>query len=86
MGIRDDTITPCPQQLYSCMRPDNVGRDSCSGRALVDVSPRYYRPAEVELLLILSDPSKARKELAWESVAGFDELVREMVDADCPTS
>jgi len=61
---------------------DEVGRDATSRRVLVEVSPRYYRPAEVELLL--SDPSKAREELGWEAEVSFTELVREMVDADCP--
>jgi len=41
---------------------------------------RFYRPAEVDLLI--SDPSKARKVLGWEPKVGFDRLVRMMVDAD----
>jgi GDPmannose 4,6-dehydratase len=41
---------------------------------------RFYRPAEVELLI--SDPSKARKELGWSLEVGFKELVTMMVDAD----
>jgi GDPmannose 4,6-dehydratase len=42
--------------------------------------PRFYRPAEVDLLI--SDPSKARKVLGWEPKVGFARLVRMMVDAD----
>jgi GDPmannose 4,6-dehydratase len=42
--------------------------------------PRFYRPAEVDLLV--SDPSKARLELGWNRRVGFEELVRMMVDAD----
>jgi GDPmannose 4,6-dehydratase len=42
--------------------------------------PRYYRPAEVDLLI--SDSSKARKMLGWEPKVGFAQLVRMMVDAD----
>lgn len=42
--------------------------------------PRYYRPAEVDLLI--SDPSKARKVLGWEPKVGFPQLVKMMVDAD----
>jgi len=42
--------------------------------------PRFMRPAEVDLLI--GDPAKARKELAWEPQVGFSELVRMMVDAD----
>jgi GDPmannose 4,6-dehydratase len=41
---------------------------------------RYYRPAEVDLLI--SDPSKAGRELGWEPKVGFRELVTMMVDAD----
>ena len=50
------------------------------GRVLVAVDPRYFRPAEVELLL--GDPSKARDELGWEPKVKFGELVEMMVDAD----
>jgi GDPmannose 4,6-dehydratase len=42
--------------------------------------PRYYRPAEVDLLL--ADPARARRELGWAPKAGFAELVAMMVDAD----
>ena len=50
------------------------------GRVLVEVDPRYFRPTEVDLLK--GDPSKARNKLGWRHRIGFDELVREMVDAD----
>jgi len=46
----------------------------------VVIDPRYYRPAEVDLLV--GDPSKARRELGWEHTVNFEELVRLMVDAD----
>ena len=46
----------------------------------VNIDPRYYRPAEVELLL--ADPAKAKRELGWQAKVGFKELVRLMVDAD----
>jgi len=42
--------------------------------------PKFYRPAEVDLLL--ADPSKARRELGWTPKVGFAELVAMMVDAD----
>jgi GDPmannose 4,6-dehydratase len=42
--------------------------------------PAFYRPAEVDLLV--SDPTKARKELGWEANISFEELIRMMVDAD----
>jgi GDPmannose 4,6-dehydratase len=46
----------------------------------VKIDPRYFRPTEVDYLL--ADPSKARRELGWESRVGFKDLVRIMVDAD----
>jgi len=46
----------------------------------VEIDPRYFRPAEVDVLL--GDPSKAKLMLDWEPRVGFDELVRIMVDAD----
>ena len=50
------------------------------GNIIVAVDPRYFRPTEVETLL--GDPSKAKRELGWTPRTSFDELVREMVDAD----
>ncbi len=46
----------------------------------VKIDPRYYRPAEVDLLV--GDPSKARRVLGWEPQVSFEELVKMMVDAD----
>lgn len=46
----------------------------------VEIDPRFYRPAEVELLC--ADPSKARKQLKWEPKVSFEELARLMVEAD----
>ena len=45
----------------------------------VEIDPRYFRPAEVELLL--GDPAKAKAKLGWEPSTSFDELVTMMVDA-----
>jgi GDPmannose 4,6-dehydratase len=59
---------------------DEVGIDRKSGRTIVRVDPRYFRPAEVETLL--GDASKARRELGWTPKASFDELVKEMVESD----
>jgi GDPmannose 4,6-dehydratase len=50
------------------------------GRVIVAVDPRYFRPAEVDTLL--GDASKAMRELGWSPTIGFDELVREMAQAD----
>jgi len=59
---------------------DEVGIDRKSGRTVIRIDPRYFRPAEVDTLL--GDSSKARRELGWSPKADFDELVREMVAAD----
>lgn len=47
---------------------------------MVRVDPMYYRPAEVDLLL--GSPAKAEKTLGWKRKVLFDELVKEMVEAD----
>ncbi len=51
-----------------------------SGRAIVAVDPRYFRPTEVETLL--GDPTKAKTKLGWTPKVGFRQLVSEMVQAD----
>ena len=56
------------------------GFDETTGKCIVAVSERYYRPAEVETLL--GDPSKAQKELGWVPETSFETLVKEMVAAD----
>jgi len=59
---------------------DETGIDARSGATLVAIDPRYFRPTEVETLL--GDPSKAHDRLGWRHHTEFDQLVREMVDAD----
>ena len=49
-------------------------------RKYVKIDPRYFRPAEVDLLI--GDYAKAKARLGWEPTVRFDELVRMMVDAD----
>ena len=58
---------------------DEKGIDA-SGRIIVAIDPRYYRPTEVESLL--GDPSEAERTLGWRSRTTFQELVAEMVAAD----
>lgn len=57
-----------------------VGIDVLSGRTLVRVNPKFYRPAEVDLLI--GDPQKAKNELGWEPKTTLEQLCQMMVDAD----
>lgn len=57
-----------------------TGVDRKTGKLLISIDPRYYRPTEVELLL--GDPAKAREELGWTPRTSFDQLVEMMVNAD----
>ena len=59
---------------------DEKGIDSKTGMLLVEIDEKYFRPAEVELLL--GDPSKAEKELGWKRQTSFKELVSGMVKYD----
>jgi GDPmannose 4,6-dehydratase len=56
-----------------------VGTDQ-DGKVVVRIDPKYFRPTEVDLLW--GDCSKAQKELGWKRKVTFDELVKEMVEAD----
>jgi len=55
---------------------DEYGYDKETGRTLVSVDPKYFRPTEVESLL--GDSSKARQKLGWKPEYDFKSLVREM--------
>jgi GDPmannose 4,6-dehydratase len=59
---------------------EEVGIDPDSGKVLVRIDPRYFRPTEVDLLL--GDASKARRQLNWAPQISFDELVESMVASD----
>jgi GDPmannose 4,6-dehydratase len=56
------------------------GVDANSGRGVVKIDARYFRPTEVDTLL--GDPSKARARLGWKAEISFDRLVQEMVESD----
>jgi GDPmannose 4,6-dehydratase len=57
-----------------------VGRCSETGKVLMRVNPKFYRPAEVELLV--GDTSKARRELRWEATTTLESLCTMMIEAD----
>ena len=59
---------------------DEIGIDRVTGKTVMRVDPRYFRPAEVETLL--GDATKAREKLGWTPKITFDELVTEMVEHD----
>ena len=60
---------------------DEIGIDKKTGRVLISIDPKYFRPAEVEQLL--GNPAKAEKFLGWKPKITFDGLVELMVDYDC---
>ena len=59
---------------------EEKGYCAATGKLLVDVNPKYFRPAEVDLLL--GDPSKAQKILGWQRKVSFRDLVKLMVQSD----
>ena len=59
---------------------DEIGLDAKTGKELVKVDPKYFRPTEVDLLI--SDPKKAREKLGWTYSTPFSDLVKEMVEED----
>lgn len=59
---------------------NEVGKDATTGKILIEIDPKYYRPAEVELLV--SDSTKTKNKLGWEPKVQFEELVKMMVEED----
>lgn len=60
---------------------NEIGIDSGTGKTLVCVSEKYFRPAEVDLLL--GDPKKATEKLGWTPVYNLDTLIDDMIKSDC---
>lgn len=59
---------------------DEIGIDKATGKTVVAVNPKFFRPAEVDI--ILGDPSKAEEKLGWKRKVSFEELVKRMVLSD----
>ena len=59
---------------------DEIGTDKNTGKVIIRIDPRYFRPSEVDLLI--GDPAKAKKQLKWEPKVTFNKLVEIMTDAD----
>jgi GDPmannose 4,6-dehydratase len=86
------TVREFVERAFACVgreitwRGTGVAEQGCdqrSGKVLVEIDPRYFRPTEVDALL--GDPAKARQRLGWRHRATFPELVQEMVEADLVT-
>ena len=59
---------------------EEVGIDASTGKIIIEIDPRYYRPTEVEILI--GDPSKAREKLGWQPKVKLEKLVEMMVKSD----
>lgn len=59
---------------------DEIGNDMKTNKTVVKINPKYFRPAEVDVLL--GDPSKAEQHLGWRREISFSDLVKRMVDKD----
>ncbi len=57
-----------------------VGVDKNTGKVIIEIDPRYYRPAEVDLLI--GDSTKAHEKLGWKPDVDFKALVKLMVEAE----
>ncbi len=59
---------------------EEKGIDAATGKVRIEISPQFFRPAEVDLLI--GDPAKAKRELGWEPKTSVEELVKMMVKSD----
>ena len=66
--------------VWQGMAENEIGIDRNTGKTLVRVNPKFYRPAEVELLI--GNPEKAKRELGWEPKTTLEQLCQMMVEAD----
>lgn len=59
---------------------DEKGIDRISGKTIIEIDPKYFRPTEVDLLI--GDPSLAREKLGWSAKVSLDEMIKLMMDYD----
>ena len=59
---------------------EEVGIDMATNKTFIKIDPRYFRPAEVDILC--ADPAKAKRVLGWQAKTNFDDLITEMMDYD----
>ncbi|MDD3703981.1 MAG: GDP-mannose 4,6-dehydratase [Lentisphaerae bacterium] len=83
------TVREFIEKTFSCIghkiewlgtNVDEIGIDSSTGKTIIRIDPRYFRPAEVEQLL--GNPAKAKTKLGWEPEVKFDQLVKIMIEGD----
>ena len=80
MQLSQQLFTAALKPLWQGSGIDEVGVCVRTGRTLVRINPKFYRPAEVELLI--GDPAKAKEKLGWEATTTLEELCRMMIEAD----
>jgi len=68
------------QIQFSGVAENEIAVDAATGRTVMRINPRFYRPAEVELLI--GDPSKAMEKLGWKPETTLEQLCKLMVDTD----
>ena len=61
-------------------KENEIGVDNATGKTIVEIDPKYYRPTEVETLL--GDATKAKEQLGWEAKTSFVDLVKKMTISD----
>jgi len=66
--------------IWQSMGVDEKGIDQKTGQTIIEIDPKYFRPAEVDLLI--GDPTKAQTKLGWQPKTSFQELVKIMVQSD----
>ncbi len=66
--------------VWKGKQEQETGIDKKTGKTMVQVNPRYYRPCEVELLI--GNPQKAKRQLGWEPKTSLEDLCKMMVEAD----
>jgi GDPmannose 4,6-dehydratase len=66
--------------VYSGSAENETATDKATGKVVVRVNPKFYRPAEVDLLI--GNPEKAKRELGWEPKTNLEELCAMMVKED----
>jgi GDPmannose 4,6-dehydratase len=65
---------------FSGKEDKEIAIDTVTGKTIMRVNPRFYRPAEVDLLI--GDPEKATSKLGWKPETTLEQLCKMMVDAD----